>query len=122
MNKRTFIKLLSATVAGPVVSRLLAWVPEDKLKNWAGNFEYSTEDLYSANSLEQVREFVKKQSQLKVLGTRHCFNRIADSKQHFLSFQRLRDQLRAGALRENEISALEAHAPLFADLDVAAWG
>src|SRR6267143_1297403 len=87
MNKRTFIKLLSATVAGPVVSRLLAWVPEDKLKNWAGNFEYSTEDLYSANSLEQVREFVKKQSQLKVLGTRHCFNRIADSKQHFLSLK-----------------------------------
>src|SRR5712664_1591458 len=87
MNKRTFIKLLSATVAGPVVSRLLAWVPEDKLKNWAGNFEYSTEDLYSANSLEEVREFVKKQSQLKVLGTRHCFNHIADSKQHFLSLK-----------------------------------
>src|SRR5256714_950474 len=87
MNKRTFIKLLSATVAGPVVSRLLAWVPEDKLKNWAGNFEYSTEDLYSANSLEQGREFVKKQSQLKVLGTRHCFNRIADSKQQFLSLK-----------------------------------
>ena len=87
MNKRTFIKFLSATVAGPVVSRLLAWVPEDKLKNWAGNFEYSTEDLYSANSLEQVREFVKKQNQLKVLGTRHCFNRIADSKQQFLSLK-----------------------------------
>src|SRR5256885_10808874 len=87
MNKRTFIKLLSATVAGPVVSRLLAWVPGDKLKNWAGNFEYSTENLYSANSLEEVREFVKKQSQLKVLGTRHCFNRIADSKQQFLSLK-----------------------------------
>src|SRR2546422_7947858 len=26
-------------------------------------------------------------SQLKVLGTRHCFNRIADSKQHFLSLK-----------------------------------
>src|SRR5713101_6315674 len=38
MNKRTFIKLLSATVAGPVVSR-------------------------------------------------HCFNHIADSKQHFLSLK-----------------------------------
>src|SRR6266576_4838470 len=87
MNKRTFIKFLSATVAGPVVSRLLAWVPEDKLKNWAGNFEYSTEDLYSANSLEQVRDFVKKQSQLKVLGTRHCFNNIADSEYNFLSLR-----------------------------------
>src|ERR1700682_2909847 len=93
MNKRTFIKLLSATVAGPVVSRLLAWVPKDKLKNWAGNFEYSTGDLYSANSLEQVREFVKKQSQLKVLGTRHCFNRIADSKQHFLSLKSMQQMV-----------------------------
>ena len=32
----------------------------DKLKNWAGNLEYSTENLYSANSLEQAQEFVKK--------------------------------------------------------------
>jgi len=33
----------------------------------------------TAGSLEQVQEFVKKQSRLKVLGTRHCFNDIADS-------------------------------------------
>jgi 1,4-alpha-glucan branching enzyme len=43
------------------------------------------------------------------------------AKQHFLAFQRLRQQLREGTLRENEISALEAQAPLFADLDVGAW-
>jgi len=60
MNKRTFIKLLSATVAGPLVSRLLAWAPKDKLKNWPGNFEYSTEQLHSVNALYQVQEFVKK--------------------------------------------------------------
>ena len=57
----------------------------DKLKNWAGNLEYSTENLYSANSMEQAQDFVKKQSQLKVLGTRHCFNNIADSKYNLLS-------------------------------------
>jgi 1,4-alpha-glucan branching enzyme len=43
-------------------------------------------------------------------------------KQHFLAFRRLRDQLRDGTLKENEISALEAMAPLFPDLDVSAWG
>jgi 1,4-alpha-glucan branching enzyme len=42
-------------------------------------------------------------------------------KQHFLSFRKLRDQLRSETLRESEISALESHAPLFPDLDVAAW-
>jgi xylitol oxidase len=84
MNKRTFIKLSSAMIAGRVISPLFAWAPDSKLKNWAGNLEYSTDRLYPANSLEQVREFVKKQSNLKVLGTRHCFNDIADSRHNLL--------------------------------------
>ena len=86
MNKRTFIKLCAAMAASPVASRLLAWAP-DKLKNWAGNLEYSTDRLYSADSLEQVRSYVKAQSKLKVLGTRHCFNNIADSTDDFLSLK-----------------------------------
>ncbi len=87
MDKRTFIRLFSALLASPVISNLLAWASGDKLKNWAGNLEYSTENLYPANSLGQIREFVKKQSRLKVLGTRHCFNNIADSKYNFLSLK-----------------------------------
>src|SRR5262249_44779011 len=70
MNKRTFLKLSSMLMATPVVSPLLAWAGE-KLKNWAGNFEYGTERLYPAESLEQIRDFVRKQDRLKVLGTRH---------------------------------------------------
>jgi len=53
------------------------------LTNWAGNIEYSTKQLYSANSLEDVRNFVKSRPRIKVLGSRHCFNHIADSE-HFL--------------------------------------
>jgi xylitol oxidase len=87
MNKRTFIKLFAAMVASPVISPLFAWAFGDKLKNWAGNLEYSTDRLYSANSLEAVRSYVKKQSKLKVLGTRHCFNNIADSTDDFLSLK-----------------------------------
>jgi alditol oxidase len=89
MNKRTFIKLSSATIASPTVSRLLAWAGADKLTNWAGNLEYSTENLYSAKSQEQVQGFVRKQPKLKVLGSRHCFNKIADSKDTFLSLKSL---------------------------------
>jgi xylitol oxidase len=89
MNKRTFIKLSSATIASPAVLRLLAWAGTDKLINWAGNLEYSTDRLYAAKSREQVQDFVKKQSKLKVLGTRHCFNNIADSKDTFLSLKPL---------------------------------
>jgi xylitol oxidase len=87
MNKRTFIKLSSAMMASPILSPLLNAMPDEKLKNWSGNLEYGTDRLYSATSLEQVREFVKAQSRLKVLGTRHCFNTIANSKDNLLSLR-----------------------------------
>ena len=34
---------------------LFARLPDIKLKNWAGNFEYSTDSLFTASSVEQVR-------------------------------------------------------------------
>ena len=74
-------------MASPVISPLLSWASNNKLKNWAGNLEYSTDRLYFANSLEQVRSYVKKQNKLKVLGTRHCFNNIADSTHSLLSLK-----------------------------------
>jgi xylitol oxidase len=87
MNKRTFIKLLAAMIASPVMLPLFGWASSHKLKNWAGNLEYGTDHLYSGNSLQQVRDYVKKQSKLKVLGTRHCFNNIADSTDNLLSLK-----------------------------------
>jgi xylitol oxidase len=87
MNKRTFIRLFAAVIASPGISPLLNWAANNKLKNWAGNLEYSTDRLYLANSLEQVRSYVKKQNKLKVLGTRHCFNNIADSTHSLLSLK-----------------------------------
>ena len=67
---------------------MLAWAGE-KLKNWAGNVEYSTEQLYAADSMEDVKNFVTKKESFKVLGTRHCFNKIADSTNGFLSLKRI---------------------------------
>lgn len=87
MKKRTFVKFLAAAMTIPVVSRVLAWGGGQRLKNWAGNLEYSTDRLYTATSIEQVLDYVKKENSLKVLGTRHCFNNIADSKDGFLSLK-----------------------------------
>ena len=87
MNKRAFLKLTSALMAAPVVSPLLAWASGEKPKNWAGNLEYGTDRLSPANSLERVQELVRRQTKLKVLGTRHCFNDIADSTQSLLSLK-----------------------------------
>src|ERR1700680_3802561 len=87
MNKRAFLKLISAAMSMPVLATLLAWAAGDKLKNWAGNVEYGTDRLYSATSVEQAQEFVRKRARLKMLGTRHCFNHIADSTDEFLSLR-----------------------------------
>src|SRR5260370_22856714 len=87
MNKRTFIKLFAAALASTPVMRLLAWAGQEKLRNWAGHTEYGTNRVHPSTSLAQVQDYVKTQPKLKVLGTRHCFNNIADSKDGFLSLK-----------------------------------
>src|SRR5258706_11346193 len=84
MNKRTFIKLFGATLASPTVMRLLARAGQEKHSNWAGNIEYSPDRVQTSTTLNQVQDYVNSENKLKVLGTRHCFNDIADSKDQFL--------------------------------------
>ncbi len=87
MNKRTFIKLFAGALASPPVTRMLAWAGPERARNWAGNVEYSTDRVQTFTSLEQLQDCVKKENKLKVLGTRHCFNNIADSKDLLLSLK-----------------------------------
>jgi alditol oxidase len=87
VNKRTFMKLASLAAASPWFSRKLTWAEEHKLTNWAGNLEYGTERLFSASNIEDVRRFVKSNAEFKVLGTKHCFNDIANTSTQFLSLR-----------------------------------
>jgi xylitol oxidase len=89
MKKRTFLKLSAAVASGPLLAPLTAWASDDKLRNWAGNYTYGTNRLHEAASAEQVREFVRKTDHLKVLGSRHCFNGIADSTHQLLHLRGL---------------------------------
>jgi alditol oxidase len=68
---------------------LMAWALDDNRRNWAGNILYSAANFGSAGSLAEVREFVKSREKVKVLGTRHCFNTIADSSEQFLSLDEM---------------------------------
>src|ERR1700693_5990599 len=52
-------------------------------------------ELYKATTVEQIQQFVRKQNKLKVLGTRHCFNRIADSNNQFISVREINHVLSA---------------------------
>jgi xylitol oxidase len=55
------------------------------ISNWAGNYEYSTRQIEHPQTIEQVQTLVKRYPKLKVLGTRHSFNAIADSAEQFIS-------------------------------------
>ncbi|HWC20032.1 MAG TPA: D-arabinono-1,4-lactone oxidase, partial [Terriglobales bacterium] len=87
MDKRTFLKMCSAAVGSQLLSPRPVWPAEGKLTNWAGNVEYSTEKQHAANALTDAQAFVKNRKSLKVLGTRHCFNTIADTTSEFLSLR-----------------------------------
>jgi len=55
------------------------------IRNWAGNIEYSTPHIHRPHSVEEVQTLVRQLKKCRVLGTRHCFNRIADSEHHLIS-------------------------------------
>jgi xylitol oxidase len=58
-------------------------------RNWAGNYRYSASELHVPENVGQVQELVARGSRMKVLGTRHSFNGIADSTESFLSLEKL---------------------------------
>ncbi len=76
-------------MATPLLSSLSGWAQVPRLKNWAGNLTYSTDNVQYPKSVEEVQQIVKKHPKLKALGTRHCFNTIADSKDDLLSTKEL---------------------------------
>lgn len=49
------------------------------MKNWAGNLEYRSSALQRPASVEALQELVSGASAVKALGSRHCFNTIADT-------------------------------------------
>jgi xylitol oxidase len=50
-------------------------------KNWAGNYTYRAEKLHRPSTIEQVQEIIANAPGVRVLGSRHSFNDIADSSE-----------------------------------------
>jgi xylitol oxidase len=61
----------------------------DTEMNWAGNYTYSTVRLHRPVTLAQVQEIVSQRNKLRVLGSRHSFNGIADSHEDLISLEHL---------------------------------
>ncbi|WP_370962998.1 FAD-binding protein [Amycolatopsis sp. cg9] len=47
--------------------------------NWAGNHAYAADAVLAPRTVDEVREAVAGASRVKALGSRHCFNAIADA-------------------------------------------
>lgn len=90
MKKRTFLKTSSVLITGSLLSPMISCTRENIGTNWAGNYAYSAKRLLQPTSVEQVQELVKEHEKLRVLGTRHSFNSIADSTENLISLQQLK--------------------------------
>ncbi len=90
MDKRAFLKTSAALATGTVFSQLIACTPTMKnepLKNWSGNLTYSTGNVHYPKTTEEVQEIVMGCSKLRGLGSRHSFNKIADSTENQISLK-----------------------------------
>jgi xylitol oxidase len=99
MDKRAFLKTSSLLLGGAIVLPFPACQTPAKqnatpagtgpLKNWAGNLEYSTGNVHYPKTLEEVQDVVKTCDKLKALGSRHSFNKIADSDKNQVSLKEM---------------------------------
>ena len=90
MDKRQFLKTSGILVASSIMPHLAAGKDKETArKNWAGNYEYSTDNLHVPSSLDEVRSIVKNCAKIKALGARHSFNGIADSTANQISLRNL---------------------------------
>jgi alditol oxidase len=88
MDRRQILKTSGALVAGSMLARLGSGEQQDaRRKNWAGNYQYSTDRLHLPKSVEELQTVVKSCAKIKALGTRHSFNGIADSTQNQVSLK-----------------------------------
>lgn len=96
-------------------------------RNWAGNLTYRAASVEHPASIEELRELLGRGGPVKVLGSRHCFNDIADTGGTLISLDRMpaaievsaaRDAVRvSGGLRYGDIApVLEAQGLALANL------
>jgi xylitol oxidase len=64
-------------------------VKRDVGRNWAGNLAYSARDVAEPASLGELTDLVRREPRLRVIGSRHCFNDIADTDGVLVSLRAL---------------------------------
>src|SRR5258708_5967158 len=65
----------------------------DTQTNWAGNIHFGAARWHWPETVEQVQALVRGSRKLRVLGSRHSFNTIADTPEDMLSLERFPEQV-----------------------------
>jgi xylitol oxidase len=87
-----FRTLAAAGVPGQVVP------PEERdRRNWAGNLEYRAERIVHPSSIDELRDALAGGGPVRVLGTRHTFNDLADTGGTLIATDRLPVDVDAGS-------------------------
>lgn len=93
MDKRTFLKLSSAAIAGSAFSITSCGMDKRSntkaISNWAGNLRYNSKQYFEPDNVSNLQELIKETSKIRALGTRHCFNTIADTNATHISSAKL---------------------------------
>jgi len=74
-------------------------------KNWAGNYTYQATNWHVPSSIEEVQQLVKQLDKVRVVGSRHSFNGIADSKENIISLEKLNNVIKLD--KENRTVTVE---------------
>lgn len=61
----------------------------DHKQNWAGNYTYSAARIHHPQTLDEIRDLVRRATNVRALGTRHSFNAIADTTGDLVSLTNL---------------------------------
>src|SRR5919107_4196817 len=57
--------------------------------NWSGNLTYRAARLHRPRTVAELQEVVARSERVKALGSRHCFNDIADTTADLVALDRL---------------------------------
>ena len=61
----------------------------ERQRNWADNYAYTARQIHRPATIGDLQELVARSDKVKALGTRHCFNDIADSPGDLISLEKL---------------------------------
>jgi alditol oxidase len=91
MKRKQFLQLAGTVSLGAAIPAMPGCGPRpvQMTKNWAGNIEYGTANIKTPANLGELPSLVRDLKKMKVQGTCHCFNRIADSKDALVATRQL---------------------------------